>query len=354
MVDKSDALSENVCRGYFSLQWHITNSCDQRCKHCYIFNSKTEKCSFVETPLEQLLLILDDFLSSCKKMNKRPYLAITGGDPLLYPHIWEFLEAVSDRNCEFSIMGNPFHITPDVAKRLYDLGLDIYQMSIDGFEETHDYFRKPGSFRATIEAMKILKKAKIHPTIMMTVSKANAKEIPDLIEWLAENTVADMISFARYCPTHADVDNMMSADDYKAFLESVWRVYNKYKKAKRPVLTFKDHLWKPFLFEKGLMSIEGESALIMDGCHCGISGLCVLADRTVYACRRMYSPVGKVPDQSIYDIFISNEMERYRQWDKIEKCKDCKLLNYCRGCRAVAYGATKDFLSADPQCWFKN
>ncbi len=22
---------------YFSFQWHITDECDQRCKHCYIF-----------------------------------------------------------------------------------------------------------------------------------------------------------------------------------------------------------------------------------------------------------------------------------------------------------------------------
>ncbi len=22
---------------YFTFQWHITDECDQRCKHCYIF-----------------------------------------------------------------------------------------------------------------------------------------------------------------------------------------------------------------------------------------------------------------------------------------------------------------------------
>ena len=22
---------------YFAFQWHITDDCDQRCKHCYIF-----------------------------------------------------------------------------------------------------------------------------------------------------------------------------------------------------------------------------------------------------------------------------------------------------------------------------
>ena len=26
---------------YFTFQWHITDDCDQRCKHCYIFAEDT-------------------------------------------------------------------------------------------------------------------------------------------------------------------------------------------------------------------------------------------------------------------------------------------------------------------------
>lgn len=28
---------------YFSFQWHITDECDQRCKHCYIFPEMAAK-----------------------------------------------------------------------------------------------------------------------------------------------------------------------------------------------------------------------------------------------------------------------------------------------------------------------
>ena len=28
---------------YFAFQWHITDECDQRCKHCYIFSENNCK-----------------------------------------------------------------------------------------------------------------------------------------------------------------------------------------------------------------------------------------------------------------------------------------------------------------------
>lgn len=30
-------------KDYFAFQWHITDECDQRCKHCYIFAEDTNK-----------------------------------------------------------------------------------------------------------------------------------------------------------------------------------------------------------------------------------------------------------------------------------------------------------------------
>jgi len=44
-------------------------------------------------------------------------------------------------------------------------------------------------------------------------------------------------------------------------------------------------------------------------------------------------------------------MEKYRDYSRLEKCKNCELLCYCRGCMAVTYGATNDWTKADPQCW---
>lgn len=336
--------------GIFSLQWHITNRCDQRCQHCYIFNSG-KPVPKAEWSIEDANIVLDDFVDFCNKYDRRPNIAITGGDPLLHPEFWKIIEAISDRKIPFVILGNPFHVDERSIKRLVQLGCNSYQMSLDGLRETHDYFRMPGSFDATLRALQNIKEWGMRSVVMTTVSKINYRELPELTRLIADIGV-DVCAFARYCPTHNDRENNLSPQEYHELLDEMWGLYEELiESGAETQFNFKDHLWSILLYEKGILEIEDDD-VIYEGCHCGISHLTLLEDGTVYACRRMESPVGEVPKQKIEDIFFGEKMDRFRLIDKIEGCKDCKLKNYCRGCRAVAAGTNNgDHLSLDPQCW---
>lgn len=334
--------------GCFALQWHITNRCDQRCKHCYIFNSG-KPIPNEEWTLENAEKMLDDFVAFCEKYEKKPSIAITGGDPILHPQFWEILKLVKDRHIPFNILGNPFHLTPKVIVKLKMMGCSRYQLSVDGLRETHDSMRKPGSFDITIEKLKLLKYFDLSPIVMTTISKVNYQEVPELTRLLVDIGV-DVAAFARYCPTHGDTDSNICPDDYHNFLNQMWEVYTELAD-KGTIFTLKDHLWQAILYEKGLLKLENDN-IVYEGCHCGISHLTLLEDGQVYACRRMETPVGRFPENSLEECFFSNEMSCYRDISKIEGCKDCKLLNYCRGCRAVAFGTSGgNAFAKDPQCW---
>lgn len=337
----------------FGLQWHITERCDQRCKHCYIYAGK-ELEILPDMSIDKMKKILLDFLNFCEKMNRNPSISVTGGDPILYKHFWEFIDLLKINNVNFSILGNPFHLNDEVADRLKQSGCKAYQMSIDGLEETHDFIRKPGSYKATMQKIRCLKKAGITATIMTTVSKTNISEIPQLVDEMVKYKV-DRFAFARYCPNPGDFELMPTPEEYKSFMEKMWNKYEEYSDSST-FFSLKDHLWKLFLYEKGyfdISNISNPENLILDGCHCGISHMTLLTDGTVYACRRSYTPVGKVPQQSFLEIFWGNEMEKYRQYEKFEKCSKCELLNYCRGCPSVANCLNGSFYSSDPQCWKK-
>lgn len=100
----------------------------------------------------------------------------------------------------FTLMGNPFHLDDEVCKRLKDCGCDKYQMSLDGMRETHDWFRKPGSFDLTLEKVACINRAGIKSVIMSTVSKTNMREIPDIIDAVVRAKVKVFAFPAMYRP----------------------------------------------------------------------------------------------------------------------------------------------------------
>jgi radical SAM/SPASM domain protein of ACGX system len=334
----------------FGLQWHVTNKCDQRCKHCYIWGNRADPVPDIGNEMDfwQCKNVVDKFLYFCQQFKVKPVINITGGDPLLFRPIWDLLEYIRKQRIVFRVLGNPFHLDNAVCERLFSLGCRAYQMSLDGTKDTHDDIRMSGSFESTLAAIRRLKEHKVRAVIMSTVSRVNYREFPELIKTAVENEV-DIFDFARYCPVNGDTNTQLSPQEYKDFLSQIWDVYVGLADRKT-VFPMKDHLWVLWLYEKGLFQPH-KGNIAFQGCHCGVNHLTVLPNGNVFACRRFDSCVGNIFSQPLGQIFLGEKLDRYREIDKMEGCKTCNLLNYCRGCHAVSYGVYGDFFARDPQCW---
>lgn len=338
----------------WSVQWHITTKCEQRCRHCYIFNSPEGKKEIDGEKIitwSMLKKIADDIKNTSDNFGANCNVAITGGDPLLHQNFWNLLSYLTELGgIKISVMGNPWLITNKVAKNLKMVGVNTFQLSIDGMRQVHDFWRKKGSFDQTIRAVKVLQKNGINVAIMTTVSKSNAHDIPKIIELVSDKLQVAVYAFARYVPTHKDTDEMFTPQEYRQFLDKIWPYYAARIDSKTS-FNLKDHLWTLYLYEKGLFKTQDTKNVIVAGCGLGINHMTILADGMVYACRRFYSPLGRVPEKKLVDMFFGSKMEMYRETNFLEKCKKCFLKYYCRGCRAVAYGITGDWRKPDPQCW---
>lgn len=337
---------------YFAFQWHITDECDQRCKHCYIFSE--DNCKTLDSMnWNQMQQVVDNCSDMCEMYDRLPYFYITGGDPILHPNFWDLLQLLKEKNIPFTILGNPFHLSDEVCQRLKEHGCEKYQLSLDGMRKTHDWFRKPGSFDITLAKIACIKKAGIRSVIMSTVSGANIKEIPEIVDTVVEQGV-DIFAFARYCPTGEEKDTGMTPQEYHDLLDICQQKFEKYEsEGCNTYFNKKDHLWTLYDYEKGIFKIpEGvEEGMIYSGCNCGNCHLTILPTGDIYACRRFESKVGNVFEDRIADVWLCDPMEAYRDYTKFQKCSKCELLSFCRGCPAVTYGTTGDFYGADPQCW---
>ena len=337
----------------FAFQWHITDSCDQRCKHCYIFSEGF--CDFTSMLFKDMVDVLDSIEDMGIRTYREPYIYMTGGDPLLHPDFWKIAGEMHRRNIRFAIMGNPFHLDADVCTKLRQLGCRKYQVSLDGLEKTHDEFRMPGSFAETMRVIPLIREAGMYCAVMSTVSSKNMAEIPLVIDLVGSMNV-DVFACGRYCPTSGQKRDEFHIEplDYRKFLIECQK-HIKQAAAQGSTTYFhpKDHLWTLLNWEQGTFKIpeDADPQTIYSGCHCAISHLTILPKGDVYACRRMESKVGNVFEKPLYELFMSAEMNEYRQYDQMEKCSTCELLRWCRGCSAVSYGYTKNHLAADPQCW---
>lgn len=337
---------------YFAFQWHITDVCDQRCKHCYIFaeNACRHLDSMNWDQMEEVVANSEDF---CAVYDRRPYFYITGGDPILHPDFWRLLELLKSKEIPFTILGNPFHLDDEVCRRLKSLGCEKYQLSIDGMRETHDWFRKPGSFDCTLEKIGCINRAGIRSVVMTTVSGTNIREVPQIIDTVVKYNVG-VYAFARYCPTSEEKDTGMSAEEYHELLRLCDEKFTEYEKAGcRTYFNKKDHLWTLYEYEKGTFVIpsDAEEGMIYGGCNCGNCHMTILPTGDVYACRRVQnSRVANVFEDRLADVWVC-QMEVYRNFEKFIKCSKCELKAWCRGCPAVASGRSGNFYDADPQCW---
>lgn len=333
---------------YFAFQWHITEECDQRCKHCYIYAD-----GYVPMPRmtwRQMKRTLANMREFCDHYDVVPHLYITGGDPILHPKFWKLLKYLHRHDVDFSIMGNPFHLDEEVCKRMHDMGCTSYQVSIDGLKETHDWFRMPGSYDATIASLPVIQSSGMHAIVMSTVSGANKDQMLDIVDEMVKAR-ADVFSFGRYCPTSLERQVGITSEEYRDLLDRLDAKYKAYE-AEDCFTLFdrKDHLFTLLQYEHGEFDPAEHEGEIM-GCHCGRTHLTILPNGDVYACRRFHSRIGNVFEDRLKDLWDCELMDRIRDYSSYEKCSGCELRDFCRGCPAVAFGTSGDFKAADPQCW---
>ena len=149
-------------------------------------------------------------------------------------------------------------------------------------------------------------------------------------------------------------EQMLTAREYRELLLKVLEEYRCLREGGcQTYFGRKDHLWRLLYQELGLLKpLPKDKETIYGGCGIGSSILTILADGTVYACRRLPIEIARVPKQSIRDIFINSpEHNKMRQVEKMQKCSKCELKQFCRGCPAVAHAIYGDYMAADPQCW---
>ncbi len=328
----------------FYFQWHITEQCNFRCKHCY----HTDYTSANELNLSELGLIADKIDSTLKKWDINGTLSITGGEPfMVIDKLFPLLQHINSLETinHFDLLTNGSLLDEAILSELKEFEkLRRVQVSLEaGNQELNDQIRGNGSFEKTLSAIRLLKQNGFQVAVMMTISHMNKNEIEPLVEILKKEGV-DTFSAERFIPegTGAELkDEFLTADEVREVFQQIYS------------MAMKEDKIRILLYRPLFALFNGNDPTVGALCSAGNNALTIMHDGTIYPCRRLPIPIGNALTDSFYKVWYTSQV----LWDirNIKniagKCADCDLMPVCRGCRAMAYALAGDYLAEDPQCW---
>lgn len=339
------------------LQWHVTSRCNNRCRHCYMFDSATladEKSS--ELTSGEILSVLDNLADFEEKYGytfRRFFL--TGGDPLLRAD-WESIVAeLHGRGKEVHLMGNPDSLTERKVEKLARLGVKSFQLSLDGLREKHDSIRGASSFDLTQRQIPLLRRSGLDVNVMFTLFPYNSQDLIPLLNHVATNTLATSFSFDIGCSAGSAIDNM----PHNLKPGEIAELFAAYHESKRSLqrpdfrVSEKSNLHRLQKYaRRELYPVIPDSCTRLAGCLAGWNGLCLLSNGAALACRRLPVVVGKMPEQTFEELFLGCEfLKKLRRHEFYEGCSQCGFYSVCRGCPATTYGIKGNAFASDPHCF---
>ena len=187
-----------------------------------------------------------------------------------------------------------------------------------------------------------MKKRGLTVSVMTTVSKMNYQEIPQIIELLNEEGV-DTFALERLIPEGRGEqmsDKLLSSRELSDLYQHVYEMRSRNGGTRLLMYRPRFALFAPEDPDVGAL------------CSVGNNALTIMPDGTVYPCRRLPIPIGNILVDGLFSIWYDSELLwRVRNPDNFKgKCHNCDLFTSCRGCRAMAYFCTGDYMAEDPQC----
>lgn len=327
----------------FYFQWHLTERCNLACAHCYQQGHPAPELSLPE--LLSIVAIMEKALTAWQKVGT---LSLTGGEPFLRRND---LFALMRRLDSSPVLGYYDVLTNGSLIGRGDLDslascqkLRRVQLSLEGATVgSNDAIRGHGSFESTLNALRLLRQEGVETSIMVTLSRHNAAEIDQIVE-LASQEGVSTLAFERLIPEGRGTfmaSQLLSSEELKRTFSAIHALAMAYP----PVRIL---LYRPLF-----ACLAPEDPTVGALCSAGNNALTLMPDGTLYPCRRLPLPLGNVLKDGLFSVWYSSEIlwKLRNPRNLTGKCQSCSFLAKCRGCRAMAFFATGDFLSEDPQCW---
>jgi Fe-coproporphyrin III synthase len=181
----------------------VTDNCNFRCHMCQFAYSdspgyRLEKVGHMQPRI---------FYKLMDEMPNWPYVSFTGGEPLLNPHIIDYVAYAHDKGHLTTLTTNGWLLAKH-AHALCNTGLDLLVVSVDGPPEIHDRIRGERAFEHLTAGLGVTLRLPKRPLVFlnMAISDYNFDQLVAMYDFALQMGV-DGINFNHlWMQTHAVVE----------------------------------------------------------------------------------------------------------------------------------------------------
>ena len=201
-----------------------------------------------------------------------------------------------------------------------DISISLYGHN----EDLHEIVtRSKGSFRKSLNAIKLFVNAGFSVTIKTMVTKYNVKHVDRIAEFVrgigVEKIVFDSTIFRKNDGSESPLKYRVDDNDLQYFENSEYSKRLDYKP-------------------------RNTDSLI---CNAGVTRIAIDSDGTVFPCSVFRLPIGNIKKQNLKNIFKeSEELHKYLQYrvrNLPKECLNCAGLTYCKICPGLSYNEYRDY-----------
>lgn len=294
---------------------YLTNKCNLRCKHCYMYSGIENK---QELTLNEIKKIIKNF-----KLSGGTKVTFTGGEVAERLDLIEILKFTKESDLKITVLSNGTKWTKEMISNAVDF-IDEIQISVDGYDdESNGRVRGNGNFDLAMGTINNFLKHHIKVSIAITPIYDNL-----------ENEKNNYIKFAKeLIEKNLDKDFHIKFNYELLEGREIKVTENKnfnYSKVMHEIVEscYENNELVEFI-------INNQENIILN--NCGYGGITIASNGNIYFCNRIYeiNSYGNIREKSFSDILkISEKIAEQSNINNLRPCNQCHLKYICGGgCR---------------------
>ena len=347
----------------FLIVWNFTRQCNLNCKHCY--ENAGPKPAPDELNTAEAKKAIDEFAEAGVVA-----LSFSGGEPLVRKDFYDVARYAAEKEFYVSVASNGTLISEENARKMKSAGVQYVEISLDGFEKTHDEFRGiHGAWRRAVKGIENSVAAGLDTCVATTVTHYNLAEIPKLVEFIQKELHAKRFIAFNFIPVSRGkeiADQDLTPEEREKLLDFL---YSKLVENNSKLDTFStapqyaviSHKFAfgpvvatHFTNKSAMEMLRGRTKSLTEfigGCGAGRLYCGIEPNGDIEPCVFIPLKIGNIRRERLVDVWRNSAvLKKIRNREFFKGCGECEYKYICGGCRARAYAYFNDLQGPDPGC----